>query len=250
MINYPIAVASKGRPDSKLLLRIQTENLPFRIFCEPQDANTYRQRFPGVIIQLDADNQGLAYARNAILGYARASGASKFWMLDDDVEDFFEGTEKGYLKVTVAEALGKAEPLLGEMTQGALEYSQFAWSHQPGDCSDGSYCDVCVLIDIGRTKDLTFRDEVNLKLDRDFTLQVLASGGRTRRISNIGFSCPENGSNKGGLYEAYKSGREKADCEALAKFWPHCVTVQQKKSGRWDAKIDWRNVRQSKMAFA
>lgn len=246
---YPIAVPSKNRSDSKLLVRLFAEGLPLRIFVEPQEANLYREKYPGLVIQLEKDDQGLAYVRNAILQYGRSSGTAKLWMLDDDIQKFHIARPAGFMETTAEEALSMAEIGLEGYTQGALEYGQFAWSHYPGDYSEGSYCDVCVLIDVEQTRDLRYRDEVNLKEDRDFTLQVLASGGRTRRVSYIGFSCPENGSNKGGLYEQYKAGKERQAAERLAELWPHCVTVQKKKSGRWDAKIDWRNVRQAKMMF-
>jgi len=243
-----IFVPSKGRPESKLLHWLSEEGLPHCIVVEPQDFEAYKKFYlEGNLKVLHENDKGMAYVRNAILNTARATGLYSFWMLDDDINAFGKGTPEGYVYSMVRPALEAADILLEGFAQGALEYSQFAWSAQPGDHSDGGYCDVCVRIEPARVKGLAYREEVNLKEDRDFTLQVLASGERTRRISHIGFSCPENGSNKGGLYDEYKAGREEAAAEALARLWPHCVTVRQKKNGRIDAKIDWRSVRQSRM---
>ena len=65
------------------------------------------------------------------------------------------------------------------------------------------YCDVCVAIHAARAKRCTFRDACDLKLDRDFTLQVLAAGYETLRITQYSFACPKNGSNAGGLAPVY-----------------------------------------------
>lgn len=192
---------------------------------------------------LPENDRGLAYSRNFALSHARSLGLDWFWMLDDDVTKFYKTVAKRNIPISARDCLGGAEGLFKDtpgIAQAALEYQQFSWSQAKPVYING-YCDVAVCINVKRTKTIAYRQKVELKEDRDFTLQCLSKGFRTVRACHFAFSAPQNGSNDGGLFDVYKSGRERQSVNEMCKIWgPSICNPVTKKSGRRDVKINWR----------
>ncbi len=204
---FPVYIPSKGRADTCSTARILIESgIHPTLVVEPQDKAQYIDRFPDVTIAvLPSNDNGLPFARNFILGQARSSRCQWFWMLDDDISAFSEVQGQKCVRSDAASILAKAESIINRsqsIAQASLEYQQFAWSAN-GRIVENGYCDVAVAIHTNRTKTINYRDAVSLKVDRDFTLQVLASGWRTARLTSFAFTCPKNGSNTGGLSPLY-----------------------------------------------
>ena len=245
---WPVYVASRGRPETARL----PEGVAVRLVVEPQEAAAYQAAWSGAeVLVLPERDQGLAYVRQWILEQARSREGGWFWMLDDDIERYYRVEGKRCVPCPAAEALWKAqrrfEPA-GGLAQIGLEYQQFAWSAKRAEVVD-SYCDVCVAIHAERAGWAWFRPETDLKVDRDFTLLLLAQGWHTARTTRLAFSAPSNGSNAGGLADAYaETGRETESVRALCRLWPGVVTPQRKANGRLDAKIDWARLRPEKVA--
>jgi hypothetical protein len=244
---FPIVIPSKGRPQGQTMQRLAAAQVPFTVYVEPHEVGAYRQA-GWTLRVLAANDQGLPYVRRQILADAEADW---FWMLDDDIDGWYQTVRGKNVRTTPDVALGKAQQYFApalHIAQAALEYQQYAWSaKQPYVL--GGYCDVCVAIHAERTRLLTFRDGCDVKLDRDFTLQVLASGYETCRVTAYSFSCPKNGSNAGGLSAVYaEPGREAAASHTMAQLWPGICTLQTKKDGRQDVAIDWRYFRRLRQA--
>jgi hypothetical protein len=238
---WPIFVPSKGRPTSKLIARLLAEGLPFAAVVEPRDQEAYNAAAGRPITTtLPADNQGLVYSRNFILALARSKGFPWVWMIDDDIAKFHRLTGTKGEEVTAWEALiaAQAEAVPG-VGQIALEYQQFAWS-AGAKVKVNSYNDVCVAV---RTAVPVNYRQIDLKEDRDLTMQIIRRGYDTHRVTRYAFSCPSVGSNKGGLHDAYAAGRDAAGAAELVKLWPWCSEVQTKPNGRVDAKIHWKKIR-------
>jgi hypothetical protein len=240
-----VFIPSKGRPETMKTASCFTDPQFPVVVVEPQEEAAYKKAGWKNLLVLPKNNQGIVYVRNWILEQAIRNDLEKFWMLDDDISQFmrYEGT-KGH-KIKAEEALEKAAKDLiwnvPNIGQGALEYSQFSWSQKKEIVSPG-YCDVAVLMFPKKLKDLRYRSELSLKEDRDFTLQVLASGMLTARAAKIGFVAPKNGSNAGGLSDEYaKSGREADASQRMIKKWPGVCSSNIKKDGRPDVKIVWKN---------
>jgi glycosyltransferase involved in cell wall biosynthesis len=211
---------------------------------EPQDAADYQQAYPGASrVLLERDNQGIGYARRAVLAHARATGLAWYWMLDDDITAFYQVVKGRNVKVVPSAALAGAQALFADrpdVAQAALEYQQFAWSARR-PLALNSYCDVAVCIHAGRTRPITYRSEVDMKEDRDFTLQVLAMGYRSARVCCYAFGAPKNGSNAGGLHDVYATdGREAQASRRMAELWPGVCRPVVKPDGRHDVAIDWK----------
>lgn len=196
------------------------------------------------VLQLPENDGGLPYVRQWILEYARASDIKWYWMLDDDIHGFYRAIKARNNRIDITEALSSAQSLFSErpaIGQAALEYQQFSWSAiKP--YAVNSYCDVCVAINSSIPKNIRFRPQTNLKVDRDFTLQILAAGFNTIRLSKIAFAAPKNGSNEGGLFEEYsKVEQEKKDSLVMCQLWGGDICKPKKKSdGRMDVAINWK----------
>jgi len=213
--------------------------VPYTVFVEPQDVDAYAaQRHPMQV--LDADDQGLYYARQKILDYARGRRQEWYWLLDDDINAFFEVVNRRCVKsnalgvLSVASLMFLDEPTVG---QAGLEYRQYAWASN-ADFKLDSYCDVCVAIRSSVLAD--YDPEFKLKGDRDFTLQVLSEGYHVMKICRYGFDAAANGSNAGGLQDTYRAGVEKSMSERLVKKWPRQAKPFTKKDGRPDVRVDWK----------
>lgn len=245
---WPVFIASRGRPLGATAYNLDHDRGPFRLVVEPHEAYLYEARWGRArVLIMGEDDRGLAYARNFILDRARREGLAWFWMLDDDIAGWSRVVKGRCKPCDPASALLGVQGLLEarqDVAQGALEYRQVAWS-QAAETVVGGYCDVAVAIHAGRVGRLRFREAADLKVDRDFTLQVLAAGWNTLRACRWAFAAPTNGSNEGGLREAYaEPGREAASSRAMADLWgvDVCRPVV-KRSGRPDVRIDWSRMR-------
>jgi len=244
-VKYPGLIATKGRAgQSSTIENALKENLPIRLIVEPQDALDYCREYPTAeIYELPENNKGITYARNFCLNMARREGFPWFWMLDDDIKQLYIVIDGKVHKAPMKEVFARAEALITmqpTVAIGALEYQQYAWSAKK-QMTFNSYCDQVVLVSAERTKPLQYREDC--KEDRDFVLQVLQMGMDTCRTSWLAFSSPKNGSNKGGLHDAYKGGLENHWSAKMVKLWPGVCELKTKKDGRPDVKIHWKKMR-------
>lgn len=243
MLN-PIYVPTKGRAGtSQTIKNLIEQKIPFTIFVEPGEVEAYTKAYGTggfMVAILKGDNLGLVHSRNEILEHARAVGNEWIWMLDDDITSMGVVKDSKVVKTPWAEVLEKAQQAQVKFPNLALmglEYQQFAWSATK-EYSFNSYADTCVALDVRKLKGFKYRTE--FKHDRDMVLQLLTMGYLTLRTSMLAFGSPRNGSNKGGLYDLYKAGKEEAASKEMVKLWPGVCTFNVKKDGRPDVKVNWR----------
>lgn len=238
---YPIYIPSKGRAQTATTpALLDNADVPYTLVVEPQEYDSYTQQYPHANYHvLERNNAGIAYVRNAIL----ALNKGRYWMMDDDLKGLYRVVRKRCNRENAAAILMEAQAYFERaslIAQLGLEYQQIAWSASKPFALN-SYCDVCVCIDAALAG-VQYRKEVELKEDRDFTLQLLASGLSTLRVLHLAFAAPENGTNSGGLKPVYmQTDREINAVNRLCELWGReIVTPVTKKNGRYDAKINWR----------
>jgi len=242
-----IYITSKGRYDvCKTALTIGAQKNLY-IVVEPQELELYKNTMPEFnYLVLDANNNGLAYARNFIKKHTEQNNEQNYWLLDDDISNFYyrEGTK--LIKQDAILCLQKAQEMFIEnnIALGAIEYRQYAWSASK-PLNKNTFCDCVVWVDNTKTKGLYCNEELKLKIDRDFSIRVINSGQQTARNTLFAFSTPPNGSNKGGLKEmAYDvKDLEKQMCLKMVGIWGENICQHiVKKDGRNDLKIHWKNI--------
>jgi len=241
-----IFIPTKNRVDNSPLLKFAySENKKVFVVLEPQEYQKYKNIFPDFkYIILPINNGGITYVRNYIKEYSEKLGLKNYWQLDDDISGFFyrEGTKliRSDFNVLHKAAL---EFKQNGFALGGLEYRQFAWSASKNFVIN-SFCDSCVFVDNTKTIGMRYREYLEGKEDRDFAMQVIASGEKTARTTLFAFSAPANGSNAGGLKEIfYDIGKEEVSVSRMVEIWGDniCVPII-KPSGRKDIKIMWKKI--------
>jgi len=89
---YPIYIISKGRADTRLTSKaLETMRVPYRIVIEPQEYDQYAAVInPTKILVLPFSNlgQGSIPARNWVWEHSISEGATRHWILDDNINGF------------------------------------------------------------------------------------------------------------------------------------------------------------------
>ena len=86
-----------------------------------------------------------------------------------------------------------------------------------------------------------YREEFNLKEDRDFAMQTIKKGSGVLRFNHYWFSCPDVGTNKGGLQNEYKAKKDEQTAKKMCNEWFPFVTLK-KKGDRIDMKTDLKGL--------
>jgi len=224
-------IPSKGRPKTKTYKLFQEAGIDVIHFLEPQDYNNYNVSKK---VNIEKDNKGITYVRNFMLDYAKNNGEEWVIFCDDDVTSF--GVYKGRtIKKDASiwnDILDKAKKLPFELI--GINYTQHAWHEKKSYSINKKFAEVCVLMNVKKIK---WKYEDETKEDRDFQLETIKNGYGVLRFNHYWFSCPNVGSNKGGLFDLYKQKRDKVWAENLVKKWyPYARIVI--KNERVDAKID------------
>jgi hypothetical protein len=248
----PIYICSKGRASKpKTADLLAAASLPFVVVVEPQDYDEYEAFRPEYRYQvMDTNDGGYVHVCNYIHAAAIAAVAVDgappwFWMLDDDIDAFYTAGDGKCTKCDAATAIRGAEEYFVEndsIAQASLEFQQYAWSATKSWVLNTA-CRAAVCTHAPRTRRLHRRPEVDLKADTDFSLQVLASGYHTARITRYAFGTGKYGRSVGGNDFAYAAPQAEERCvEALCRLWPGIVAPVTKKDGRIDAKVNWAAV--------
>jgi hypothetical protein len=240
----PIYVASLGRPEAPLFRVLEDEGIPYTIAVEPQEVARYWARDAN-ILTLPESGRGLPYARQFILGEARAAGHEWIWILDDDVSGFVTVHNSRCVPSSASWVLTEAERAaraLPDCAQAGLEYRQYAWSATK-DFTEYTFCDCAVLFNVERTRHVDYCTDIKLKGDREYTLRLILAGWLVVRFHKLAFSSPTNGTNVGGLADIYAHGHELRAVEEVVRMHPQICKFIEKPNGRFDVRFNWKAAR-------
>jgi len=248
-----IFIPTKNRLENSTLLKFANEkNENINVVLEPQDYEKYKLKYPNFnYIILPINNGGITYVRNYIKKYTMDNLIDNYWQLDDDITGLFyrEGTKLIRSDFNILKK-AKEQFIKNNISLGALEYRQFAWSANK-DIIENSFCDSCVFVNNIELKNLTYNDYVEGKEDRDFAMQVIKFGKKTGRTTLYAFSAPSNGSNEGGLKEIfYDIGKEQICVQRMVEVWGEniCKPII-KNDGRNDVKIMWNEINSNQISL-
>ena len=224
-------IPSKGRPKTKTYKLFEEAGIKVYHFLEPQDYGKYN--VPNKV-ELGENDKGITYVRNFMLDFAEKNNEEWVIFCDDDVTSFGIYKNKTIKKGAGIwnEILEKAKKLPFELI--GINYTQHAWHEKKTYSINKKFAEVCVLANVRKIK---WRYEEDTKEDRDFQLQTIKNGYGVLRFNHYWFSCPDVGTNKGGLFDLYKNKKDRLWAEKLVKKWyPFAKVVL--KNDRVDAKVD------------
>jgi len=224
-------IPSKGRYQTKTYKLFEDCGIKTIHFLEPQEFDKYN--VPNKI-NIGENNKGITFVRNYMLNYAKKNNYEWVIFSDDDVDSFgvYDGKTKRKDASIWFDVLKYAEKLPFELV--GINYVQHAWHEKNAYSINRKFAEVCVLMNVSKI-DWKYND--NTKEDRDFQLQTITKGNGVLRFNHFWFSCPNVGSNKGGLQELYQNKKDIEWAKNIVKSWhPYAKLVNKK--NRIDAKID------------
>lgn len=245
---FSIYIPSKGRAGKSGTIKLLTqEQIDFTILVEPQECLVYERAYPSAkIINIGENDKGIAYVRNFALNEMRKSGGLWCWMLDDDIKGFYESNANGKTtSVSAYEALSQSEKIFATtpLAQVGLSYKLNAWT-KPKEFVLNTSCVVCTCINVEKTIYALYRNNVVLKGDLDFTLQLLTASHSTMRISRFCFDVPKNGGGIGGLSSLYADGvTERQSIFTMAKLWPGICNIRKNANGSIGVSVNWHLIK-------
>ena len=190
-------IPTKNRFKTKTYKLFEEAGIEFKHFIEPKEFDLY-----GVPnkVNINKNDQGITNVRNFMLNYARENKHDWVMFCDDDVNSFgiYNGkTVKKDASIWL-EVLEKAKKLPFELI--GINYTQHAWHEKTSYSINKKFAEVCVLMNI---KKIHWNYNENTKEDRDFQMQTIKNGYGVLRFNHYWFSCPDVGTNKGGLFDLY-----------------------------------------------
>ncbi len=229
---YPIYIISKGRHDCCLTARaLVRDNIDFMLVIEPQEEELYNREFDhGVqLAVLPFSNLGFGSipARNWVWEDAKAKGAKRHWILDDNIRGFRRRYKGRRVPAESGPCIAAAEDFVDRYTNvgiAGMNYSMFVRErdkHPPFVLNAHVYS--CFLI----LTELPNRWRGRYNEDTDLCLQVLADGLCTVQFNAFLIDKVATMTMKGGNTTAYNQTQD-ARLQAsriLQRSWPYVVDV-------------------------
>ena len=236
-----VCIPSKGRPETSTYKIFEDAGYDVYHFIEPQEMDAYKN-VPNRI-NIGESDKGVTYVRNFMLQWCKGKKIDWSWFCDDDVIGF--GIYNGKTVRKGAEVLQKAEKKAMQLPFEivGLSYVQYAWTEKKSYSINTKFAEVCALMHVSA---IDWEYNENTKEDRDFAMQTIQKGHGILRFNHIRFSCPNVGSNEGGLHEWYATNKDHDAAKKMALSWNPWVTLKQK-GDRLDIKTDIKGFAKSCM---
>jgi hypothetical protein len=231
------AIPTKARYSTKTYKLFEESGIPYFHFIEPNEIDLYN--VPNKI-NINSNNKGIAFVRNFILDWAKNNNYNWVIVCDDDVNSFglYNGkTIKKDASIWI-EIYNKIKDFPFELI--GINYTQHAWHEKTSYSINKKFAEVCVLMNVKKIN-WRYRGEFNLKEDRDFALQCIKYGSGIFRFNHYWFSCPNVGSNDGGLKKEYEKKNDEISAKKMQLEW-HPFIKLQKKGSRIDMKTDIKKI--------
>lgn len=238
---FPVYVVSKGRADNGLTARFLLEDgVPFRIVVEPQEVEAYARAFGAEhVLELPFSNLGKGSypARNWIWEHAKASGAERHWILDDNigqVRRLYRGERIPCDSGPAFRAVEEFACRYSNLAIAGMNYQMFVTPTSP-PYRTNVHVYSCLLI----RNDLPHRWRLRYNEDTDLCLQVLADGFCTALVNVFMVDKKRTMTMKGGnTDDLYVSDGRLRMARSLEKVWPGIVRTDWR-WGRPQHVVDW-----------
>lgn len=248
---YPVYVVSKGRWESRQTTKsLEKIGVVYRIVVEPQEYDAYASvidSFKILVLPFSNLGQGSIPARNWIWEHSISEGASRHWILDDNINDFYRLHKNKRIRVGTGATFRCIEDFADRYENVALagmHYRFFARSDRPWKpfvLNHRIYS--CILI----KNDLSYRWRGRYNEDTDLSLRVLKDGWCTvlffAFLSGKAATMTMHGGNTDELYQ--DDGRLKM-AQSLQRQHPDVVKIGRR-WGRWQHYVDYRPFKYNKL---
>ena len=229
--NYPVYVISKGRADNPLTAKfLEQDKVPYKIVVEPQEAEAYAEACGKKnILTLPFSNlgQGSIPARNWVWEHAKATGADRHWILDDNIRRIKRWYNGMRIKCDSGPAFKAVEDFTDRYENVAISgmnYAMFAYSKKP-PFHLNAHVYSCLLI----RNDLPHRWRGRYNEDADLCLQVLADNWCTILVNVFVAEKMQTMAMTGGnTDQLYKEDGRTEMARSLERQWPYVVSTKRR----------------------
>ena len=248
---YPIYVISKGRWESRLTSKALNKlGIPYSLVIEPQEYEQYASVIaPEKILVLPFSNlgKGSIPARNWVWEHAMKTGASRHWILDDNMDGFYRLNQNLKMKVIEENPFTPLEAFCDQYSNVALAGMQYEFfvtrrSERPPYLLNTRIYS-CILIDNA----LPYRWRGRYNEDTDLSLCVLKGGWCT-----VLFQCflckkmPTMSMDGGNTDELYQEDGRLRMAQSLRDQHPDVVRITEK-WGRPQHQVNYKPFRHNKL---
>lgn len=230
---YPLYVISKGRSDRCLTARfLSKEGVPFRLVVEPQEADAYAEKFGRErLAVLPFSNLGLGSipARNWVWEDAKASGAERHWILDDNIMGVWRRWKARKFRCDSGPALRAVEDFVDRYENVAVAGMNYYMFSPNGEPAPPFFLNVHVYSCLLIRNDLPQRWRGRYNEDTDLCLQVLSAGWCTVLFNAFLVWKMTTMTMKGGNSdELYKGDGRLRMARSLERAWPGVVETKRR----------------------
>ena len=231
-------IPTKNRFKTKTYKLFEEAGIECYHFIEPKEYDSYD--VPNKV-NIQKDDKGISYVRNFMLKHAKKKKDKWVIFCDDDVTSFGVYNGKTVKKgASIWHDIYKTVKNLPFEVIG-INYTQHAWHEKTSYSINRKFAEVCVLINVDK---IEWEYVKGMKQDRQFCLETIKNGYGVLRFNHFWFSCPDVGTNKGGLFDDYKNNKDaKAAQRLVREYYPYAKIVNKKE--RIEAKIDIKGYAQS-----
>ncbi len=228
---YPIYVISKGRSDICLTANMFIrDKVPFKLVVEPQEFDDYARYFDkDIILTLPFSNLGLGSipARNWVWQHAKATGAERHWIWDDNIRDmlyFHKGTRYLCSSILGILEVEKFTDRYENIAISGMNYESFTFSATtPFIRNCRVYSNLLI------HNDLPFEWRGRYNEDTDLSLQVLVAGWATVLLNVYMIRKARTMTMKGGNTDQLYAGDGRLEmARSLERAWPYVVETKRK----------------------
>lgn len=249
---YPVYVISKGRADSRLTSRSLEElGIDYRIVVESQERDVYAEHIAEekiLVLPFSNLGQGSIPARNWVWDHATALGASRHWILDDNIANFARLNRNETRKIYSENPFIPVETFADRYENVALagmEYRGLGNGDKdprkaPFRLNTRVYS--CILVNHA----LPFRWRGTYNEDTDLSLRALKAGWVTVLFHAYTIAKTRTGHMGGGNAEIYAGDGRLKMAESLRDQHPDVVRIGEK-WGRPQHQVDYSPFRFNKL---
>ena len=257
--NYPVYIISKGRWETRLTSKaLEEKRIPYSIVIEPQEYDSYASVIdPKKILVLPFSNlgQGSIPARNWVWEHSLSIGATRHWILDDNIKDFYRLNRNLKIPVDSGTIFKCAEDFIDRYENVAIsgfDYFMFAprkTKMPPFRLNTRIYS--CILI----KNDIPYRWRGRYNEDTDLSIRALKDGWCTILFSAFLAEKSQTMTMKGGntdeLYKGVGSTNKEDDgrwkmAKSLVDQHPDITKITWKWD-RWQHEVDYTGFKKNKL---
>lgn len=244
---FPVYIISKGRWESRMTSKaLEQRNIPYQIVVEPQEYANYAAVIdPGKILTLPFSNlgQGSIPARNWVWEHSIARGATRHWILDDNVADFYRLNNNIKSRTTSGTTFFVIEEFVERYANVALAGMQYEMfvprinKTSPFTLNSRIYSIILI------QNNIPYRWRGRYNEDTDLSLRALKEGWCTVLFKAFLGKKVGTMKMKGGNTESlYQGDGRRMMAESLKEQHPDVTTIVWK-WGRWQHKVNYRPFR-------